>query len=85
MNLVYSFEASFKEPYATDVRDTEQKLDESLVVEKESRPKTAKEVPFLFAYMDKAKQELKRIEAKWPEVRGKLETVGTYRKLQERL
>ena len=85
LNLVYSFEASFKESYATDVRDTEQKLDESLVVEKESRPKTAKEVPFLFAYMDKAKQELKRIEAKWPEVRGKLETVGTYRKLQERL
>ena len=73
----------FKRKSGSILLDNQQ--DESLVVEKESRPKTAKEVPFLFAYMDKAKQELKRIEAKWPEVRGKLETVGTYRKLQERL
>lgn len=60
-------------------------ISESLIVEKQSRPNTMNEVPFMFAYMKKARQELERIASGWIEVRERLQASGTYRELKERM
>lgn len=85
LNFIYSFEASFRESFNADERETEQKLSDSLIIETESRPDIMNKVPFLFVYMDRAKREFEEIAEKWSEVKDELCEAGVYRELKDRM
>ncbi|MCC8125923.1 MAG: hypothetical protein LIO92_00775 [Clostridiales bacterium] len=78
LDMIYSFEASFRVDWNEDERTTIQKLSDSLRIEKQSQPKDIKDVPFMIGYMNQAKKELEEYERQWPEILSKLKEYGMY-------
>lgn len=81
MDMLNSFEKYFAETY-DDVRSTEEKLRESLKIESDSIPDEANKIPFLMPLCsERAGKEAEQISKTWPELKSRLEEVGTYCKL----
>lgn len=78
MDMVYSFEESFKMSWVEDERSTEQKLRDGVSVAIKSVPDNIKEIPFMMGYMNKAQEEMAGYEELWPTVLDKLRKYGMY-------
>lgn len=78
MNLVHSFEASFRTSWGIDERDPVQKMQDSMVFNKDCLPLNITDVPFMMAYMSEAQKELDNYEKQWPEILEKLKKYGMF-------
>lgn len=78
MDMIYSFEASFKMTWENDERDTLQKLKDGLNIADKSVPERIEEIPFMMGYMNRAQAEMAEYEELWPEVLEKLRECGMY-------
>lgn len=81
LDMLDSFEVSFPTTY-NDNRNKEEIFINSWKAEEKSIPESAEKLPFLMPlFYEEAGRENERIKAKWPEVRERLNTAGTYAKL----
>lgn len=78
MDMILSFESTFKVNWEENERDYHQKLHDSICFEIENRPEREELVSFIMAFKKQAQEEMERYEAIWPETLEKLRKYGMY-------
>ena len=76
MNMIFSYEASCRECWGPDDRETLEKLRESARISLRSSPEDMCDIPFMIVFLESTQEELNKIESWWKPTLEKLRKYG---------